>query len=110
MFGDLGKMMKLLAKLKTALPAMQEQLAASEYTATTGNGAVKASVNGRMALTDLQIDRDLLPDAELDTVLIEDLVKAAISAAQAKASEAAERAMHDLTGGMDMPPGMDQLM
>ena len=110
MFGDLGKVMKLLGKLKTELPAMQEKLAVSEYTAAAGNGAVKATVNGKLGLVDLQIDRDLLPEAELDTVMIEDLVKAAVSAAQRQAAEAAQEAMRELTGGMDLPPGMENML
>ena len=110
MFGDFGKIMKLLGKLKTELPAMQERIARSQYTASTGNGAVTATVNGKGALVDLRIDRDLLPEAELDTVLIEDLVKAAISAAQLKAAEAAQRAMLELTGGEELPPGLDGML
>ncbi len=110
MFGDMAKIMKLLGKLKTELPAMQERLAASQYTASSGNGAVTATVSGKMALTDLRIDRDLLPDAELDTVLIEDLVKAAVSSAQAQASEAARRAMRELTGETGLPPGLDGML
>lgn len=110
MFGNLGKIMKLMGKLKTELPAMQEKLATSEYVASTGNGAVTATVNGKMALTDLRIDRDLLPEAELDTALIEDLVKAAVATAQAEAAEAAKQAMLDLTEGADLPPGMEDLI
>ena len=110
MLRDLGKMMKLVGKLKTELPAMQEKLASTEYTAVSGNGAVSATVDGKLALLDLRIDRDLLPEAELDTVLIEDLVKAAISGAQANALAAAQDAMQELTGGVDLPPGMQNLM
>ena len=109
MFGDLGKIMKLMGKLKTELPAIQERMAVAEYSGVTGNGAVTATVNGKGGLTDLRIDRDLLPEAELDTVIIEDLVKAAVSAAQAKASEAAQEVMRDLTGGVELPPGMDSM-
>jgi nucleoid-associated protein EbfC len=110
MFGDLGKIMKLMGKLKTELPAMQERLAMSEYTAVTGGGAVTATVSGKMALTDLRIDRALLPEAELDTVMIEDLVKAAVSSAQRQAAEAAKAAMQELTGGVDLPPGFENMM
>jgi len=110
MFGDFGKIMKLMGKLKTELPAMQERLAMSEYTAATGNGAVQATVSGKMVLTDLRIDRDLLPEAELDTVMIEDLVKAAVSAAQRQAAEAAKAAMAELTGGVELPPEFDNMM
>ena len=109
MFGDIGKIMKLFSKLRNELPALQKKLASSEYVATTGNGAVTATVNGRLALVDLKIDRDLLPEGELDSVMIEDLVKAAMAAAQNQAIEAAQKAMMELTDGMDLPPGMENL-
>ena len=53
---------------------------------------------------------DLLLEAELDTVLSEDFVKAAGSAAQLKAAEAARRAMLELTGGEELPPGLDGML
>jgi len=42
--------------------------------------------------------------------MIEDLVKAAVSAAQRQAAEAAQEAMRELTGGMDLPPGMENML
>lgn len=110
MFGNLGKIMKMMGKLKTELPAMQERIAAGEHTAGAGNGAVTATVSGKLDLVDLRIDRDLLPGGELDTAMIEDLVKAAVSAAQLKAAEAARQAMLELTGGEDLPPGLDGML
>jgi DNA-binding protein YbaB len=34
------------------------------------------------------------------------MIKAAVSAAQEKAQQAAKEAMEELTGGMELPPGM----
>jgi DNA-binding protein YbaB len=42
--------------------------------------------------------------------MLEDLIKAAVSAAQDKAATAAAEAMNELTGGMPLPPGMDGLL
>ena len=108
MFGDMGKMMKLAMEMKTKLPALKEKLASSMYDAKVGGGVVTAVVNGKMGLVDLKIDSSLLTPGQTDASMIEDLVKAAVSAAQQKAAVAAEQAMAELTGGMKLP-GMDGL-
>lgn len=109
MFGDLGKIMKLVGEMKRKMPEMRERLAASEFTAEAGGGVVSASVNGKMQLTNLKISEELLDDGKLSMDMLEDLIKAAISAAQAKAAQAAEQAMKELTGGMDLP-GLGDLL
>lgn len=104
MFGNIGKMMKLASELKTKMPEMQEKLAASEYTSDAGGGAVSATVSGKMQLVDVKIAAEVFTDG--DAEMLADLVKAAVSAAQQKAAEAAAAAMAELTGDMDLPPGM----
>ncbi|SRR5690554_4557615 len=104
MFGNFGKMMKLASEMKTRLPEMKAKLESSLYTCQAGGGAVSATVNGKMMLTDLKMDPKVLADN--DPEMIEDLVKAAVSAAQAQAADAAAEAMKELTGGMELPPGM----
>ncbi len=107
MFGDIGKMMKLAAQMKTKLPELQEKLASSEYTSDAGGGAVWATVSGKMVVTDIKIDPQSFADG--DAEMLADLVKAAISTAQLQAAAAAKEAMMELTGGVQIP-GMDGLM
>jgi DNA-binding YbaB/EbfC family protein len=109
MFGDLGKIMKLAGEMKRKMPEMRERLAAAEYTAQAGGGVVQATVNGKMMLTDLKLSEQLLSDGDLSLEMLEDLIKAAVSSAQAQAADAAEAAMKELTGGMDLP-GLGDLM
>ena len=109
MFGNFGKMMKLASELKTKLPEMKERLASTEYPAEAGGGAVGATVNGRLEIVDLRINPDLLADETVDAEMLADLVRAAVAAAQARAAEAAQQAMLELTGGMDLG-GMGSLL
>ncbi|MBN1555204.1 MAG: YbaB/EbfC family nucleoid-associated protein [Phycisphaerae bacterium] len=109
MFGDLGKIMKLAGEMKRKMPEMKQRLAAAEYTAQVGGGVVQATVSGKMQLTDLKLSEQLLADGDLSLEMLEDLIKAAISSAQAQAAQAAEEAMKELTGGMDLP-GLGDLM
>ncbi len=101
--------MKLAGEMKRKMPEMKAKLAASQYTAEAGGGMVSATVNGKMLLSDLKFSQQLLEDGDLSLDMLEDMVKAAVSAAQAKAAEAAEAAMKEMTGGMELP-GMDGLM
>ena len=102
MFGNLGKMMKVAAEIKTRLPQLKQRLEACEYSAVGGAGSAVATVNGRMQLVDLKIDQAVLAEAAEDTEMLADLIKAAVSAAQTQAAAAAEEAMKELTGGMDL--------
>ena len=103
MFGDLGKMMKLAGEMKTKLPEMQARLASSLYTAQAGGGAAKATVNGKGSLVELWIDPAALADSQMPAATLADVVTAAVSAAQEQATQAAQQAMQELTGGMNIP-------
>jgi DNA-binding YbaB/EbfC family protein len=110
MFSDMGKILRLAGQMKQKLPQFREQLARSEYTAEVGDGAVRATVNGRLELVDIKIRPDALgAEGGIDTEALEDLVKAGVSAAQRKAAAAVKEAMKQLTGGMDLP-GMDGML
>ena len=102
MFSDLGRIMKMAGQMKFRMPEIQQKLADARFTAQSG-GAVTASVNGKMQLVDVKIDRSAIGDPMADVEMLEDLIKTAVSAAQAKAADAATEAMKELTGGIDIP-------
>jgi len=102
MFGDLGKIMKIAGQMKTKLPEIQERLANTDFTAEAGGGVVSATVNGKLALVGVRIDPQVLADGRADAAMLEDLLKAAVAAAQQKAAEAAAEAMNEVTGGLDL--------
>ena len=106
MFGDIGKMLKMVGEMKRKMPEMQAALAAAEHTAESGGGAVKATVNGKMVLVGLEIAPAAMSDALNNPALLTDLIKSAVAAAQTQAAEAAAAAMKELTGGIDLPPGL----
>ena len=108
MFGDignLGKLMKLAGEMKRRMPEVQAKLAASEFSADAGGGVVSATVSGKLLIKDVKIDPQLLADATMDAGMLEDLIKAAMAAAQEKAATAAAEALKEITGGMELPPG-----
>lgn len=111
MFGDLGKMMKAAANVKKRLPEVQAKLAASEFTGRAGDGAVSATVNGKLKLLDVTIGPEALSAAALaeDASALAEMIKAAVTDAQRQAAEAAVKAMQELTGGMSLP-GLDGMV
>jgi DNA-binding protein YbaB len=109
MFGNLGKMMKVAANLKQRLPEVQAQLDSSEFAAEAGEGAVRATVNGKGRLLGVRIDRARFGNGNLDLAALEELITLAVGAAQQDAAAAAEEAMRELTGGMQLP-GMEGML
>jgi DNA-binding YbaB/EbfC family protein len=110
MFGNIGKLMKMAGEMKTKLPEVQQKLAESEYTADAGGGVVRATVNGKLQLTDVWFDPAVLGDEQMDAEMLADLVTAAVAAAQQQAADAAAEAMRELTGGMELPGGLEGLV
>ena len=58
MFGDIGKMFKLVSELKTKLPEMKAKLELAEFTAQAGDGAVQATVKGNMRVSAIEIRKE----------------------------------------------------
>ncbi len=107
MFGNLGKMMKMAGELREKMPELQEKLANAEYTAEAGDGMVSATVNGKLKVVRIRLDREKIDAAgDVDYGMLEDLIAAAVSSAQDDAAQTAQEAMSELTGGLPLPPGL----
>ena len=105
---NLGGMMDLLKNAKQIqekMQAMQQELGRKTVTADAGAGMVSATVNGRMELVKLNIDKSKMPDPS-DTDVLEDVIVAAVNAAQGKAAEMMKAEMQKAAADMGLPPGM----
>ncbi|HEV2294260.1 MAG TPA: YbaB/EbfC family nucleoid-associated protein [Tepidisphaeraceae bacterium] len=102
--GNLGELMTKARQMQEQMKQMQEELARKQVTADAGGGMVQATVNGRMELVKLQIDKTKV-DVN-DTELLEDLVVAAVHGAQARAAEMMKAEMQKMTGELGLPPGL----
>jgi DNA-binding YbaB/EbfC family protein len=98
---NMNKLMKQAQKMQAKMSKMQEELENKTYEATSGGGAVKALVNGKKEVLDLQIDKDVV-DPE-DVEMLEDLILAAINEAMREATEELNDKMGQMTGGMNLP-------
>ena len=75
-----------------------------EVEGMSGGGMVKIRATAKGRVLRVEIDDSLLQPSEKQ--MVEDLVAAAINDARAKADIAAQEAMRDATGGLDLPPGV----
>ena len=102
--GNLGELMTKARQMQDQMKQMQEELAKKQITADAGGGMVQATVNGRMELVKLRIDKAKV-DVN-DTELLEDLIVAAVHGAQARAAEMMKTEMQKMTGDLGLPPGL----
>ena len=79
--GMLAKAREMQEKMKS----MQDELARRQVSADAGGGMVSAVVNGRLELVKIRIDKSKIDPN--DTEMLEDLIVAAVSAAQSKAAD-----------------------
>ncbi|MEX0922378.1 MAG: YbaB/EbfC family nucleoid-associated protein [Rhodovibrionaceae bacterium] len=101
---NLGQMMKQAQEMQSKMEAMQAELAEAELQGQAGGGMVSVTMNGKGVLKQVKIDPKLV-DPE-DVEMLEDLILAAANDAKAKVEAYAGEKMREVTGGLQLPPGM----
>ena len=93
-------MMKQAQKMQQEMLRMQQEMETKTYTAAAGGGMVKATVNGKHEVVDLQINPEAVdPD---DVEMLQDMVMAAVNEAMRTADTESANNMSRLTGGMNL--------
>ena len=100
---DLHELMKMAQEAQNKLMQAQEDLDKVEVEGVSGGGMVKVRASAKGRIIGVEIDASLLQPSEKQ--MVEYLVAAAINDARAKADVAAQEAMRDATGGLQLPPG-----
>ncbi len=101
--GGIGDLMKQAQKMQTAMQEAQEAAAGREVTGEAAAGLVQVVMNGRHDVRRVAIDDSVLSE---EKSVLEDLLAAAVNDAVRKVEAANREAMAEVTGGMDLPPGM----
>jgi len=104
---SLGNPMELMRKaqeMKENMQKMQDEMSRKTVEADAGGGMVSAVVNGRMEVVKVRIDKSKI-DVN-DTEMLEDVITAAIAAAQARAAEMMRGEMQKMAADAGLPPGM----
>ncbi len=103
--GDLMGMMKQAKELQEKMQALQEEVAAMEVEGAAGGGLVSVVMTGKSEMKRLKIDPSLIKPE--DAEILEDLIVAAVNDARAKAEQVLADKMRAMTGGLQLPPGMN---
>ena len=102
----MGDILKQAQKMQQELMRIQEELAKKTVETSSGGGMVTVIINGRMELTSIKIEKDVVnPD---DIEMLQDLILAAANEALRRAQEMVSGEMSKLTGGLNIP-GMGDL-
>lgn len=101
---NIGQMMKQAQKLQEKMNEVQEQLANTEVTGSSGGGMIQVTLNGRGEVRKVKIDPNVIDPAEAE--MLEDLIVAAFNDAKAKVEAHVAEQMSEITGGLKLPPGM----
>ena len=101
---NLGAMMKSAQQMQEKMKSMQDELSNMEVTGSSGGGMVEVTLSGKHETRRVKIDPSLIvaDDAEV----LEDLIAAAFNDAKAKVEVMMQEKMSELTGGLQLPPGM----
>ena len=101
---NMGDIMKQAQQMRGQMEQMQAEMAKKTVTADAGGGMVQATVNGKLELVKLKIDKSRV-DVN-DTEMLEDVIIAAVNAAQARAGQMMQQEMQRKAQEMGIPPGM----
>jgi DNA-binding YbaB/EbfC family protein len=100
------KISEMLSQAGQMQEEVQRKLAETVVEASSGGGAVSATMNGKKQLLKLRIEPAAvigLSSGQPDVEMLEDLIVAAINAAGSKADEAMQSSVQGLLGGLKIP-------
>ena len=101
---NLGQMMKQAQEMQSKMSEMQDKLSELEVTGSSGGGLVEITMSGKHQVKSLKIDDSLVDKDNIE--VLEDLAVAAINDARTKVDHAVNEKMSELTGGLQLPPGL----
>ena len=94
------KFLQQAQQLQKQMMNIQTELESAKIEGSSGGGAVKATVTGKMRVESITIDPEVISE---DVELLQDLVTAAMNEALDKAQEMASTRMGAITGGLNIP-------
>ena len=93
-----GGMMNQIKRLQEQMEAVQAQLAVETVTATVGGGAIKVTMTGDQKCKGIEIDPEMLKDADAD--MLQDMILSAVNMALDQSRQLQSDRMGPLAGGL----------
>lgn len=101
---NLGNLMKQAQQMQAKMAEMQEKLAELEVEGASGGGMIRVTLNGKGDVKKIKIDPQAVDPRDVE--MLEDLLVAALNDAKGKVEARAQEEMQNVTGGLNLPPGM----
>jgi len=101
---NIAGLMKQASQMQAKMQEMQTRLEALEVEGVSGAGLVRVVLSGKGELKRVKLDPKVADPAE--TEMLEDLLVAAHADAKKKIEAEQASAMHEVTGGLQLPGGM----
>ncbi|MCI5839778.1 MAG: YbaB/EbfC family nucleoid-associated protein [Peptoniphilaceae bacterium] len=98
---NMGSMMKKVQKMQKQVEEMQSKIEETEFSSTSGGGAVEVKINGKKEILSVNIDKDAIDPEEKE--MLEDMIVVAINDAMKKADQYSEEMMGKITNGINIP-------
>ena len=95
---------ELMSRFGAMQTEMQQKLRETEVEASSGGGMVTVRCNGLGEVMNIGIEPEVVDPDERG--LLEDLVRAAVNEAQARAKQEAQQKLRDLLGGLPLPDNL----
>lgn len=102
---NINQIMKQAQQMQKKLQESQKEIESLEVEGTAGGGMVKITMTGKGTATKLSIDESIFSSD--DKEMLEDLIVAAINDASSKSEEEKAKKMSEVSGGMQLPPGLN---
>ena len=99
--GGQAAMMQRLEEMQDQMQRTQEEVEATDFTASAGGGVVEATVTGAKVVKDIKINPEAVDPEEVE--MLQDLVIAAVNEALRKAEDAMIQGMEKAKGGLNIP-------
>lgn len=97
-------MLKQAQEMQARMESVQAELEQIEITGEAGAGLVKVVMSGKGDMKGVTIDPSIFKPE--DAEIVEDLIVTAHNNAKAKLEVAVAEKMKDVTGGLQLPPGL----
>ena len=105
---NIGAILKQAQQLGGQMGQITEEMRKQRVTGSAGGGMVEIEINGLMEVLRCRIDPQLI--TQNDPELLEDLITAAINQALAKGKQMHADSVRDLTGGLTLPGGFQEVL
>ena len=99
--GGQAAMMQRLQEMQDQMQRTQEEVEATDFTASAGGGVVEATVTGAKVVKDIKINPEAVDPEEVE--MLQDLVIAAVNEALRKAEDAMIQGMEKAKGDLNIP-------